>query len=63
MKQVMYTNGPDEIRVGPKNAQILMKRGVAVEFDDETAAALLKKTIFKEAKDKPNREGAKAAKG
>jgi hypothetical protein len=50
MKNIYYEAGPDTINVGPKNAQILMTRGISVEFDDKIAAALLKKPLFKEGK-------------
>lgn len=49
MKQIMFEAGPDEIRVGPKGSQILLKRGVATPVDDKVAEALLKKPMFKEA--------------
>lgn len=50
MKNVLYEAGPDELRVGPKNNQILLKRGVSTPVDDETAKSLLKKPMFKEQK-------------
>ena len=53
MKKIIYENGPDEIRVGPKNAQVLLKRGVPSEdLDDAFADSLLKKPMFKEAAEK-----------
>lgn len=51
MKQIMYENGPDQICVGPKNNQILLQRGVATPVDDAIADSLLKKPMFKEAKE------------
>jgi hypothetical protein len=51
MKKIYYEVGPDEICVGPVNAQIAMKRGEPTEVSDEFAASLLKKPLFKEASD------------
>ena len=59
-KKIYYDAGPGEINVGPDTKQVLMKRGVPVEFDDEIAASLLKKPMFKEfTEKKSNREGTK----
>lgn len=53
MKKVYYEAGPDKIKVGPKNAQVTLKRGVPSEpLDDKFADALLKKPMFKESKGK-----------
>jgi hypothetical protein len=49
MKLIMYEAGPDEIRVGPKNNQVLLKRGVPTPVDDRMAESLLKKPMFKAA--------------
>lgn len=49
MKKVYYDAGPEQIGVGPVNRQIIMRRGEPKEFDDEIAALLLKKPMFKEA--------------
>jgi hypothetical protein len=51
MKKVYYENGPDEINVGPKNKQVLMKRGEPAPLDDKIADALLAKPLFKELKE------------
>jgi len=49
MKSIIYEAGPDQIRVGPVNNQILMQRGVATPVADAIAESLLKKPMFKEA--------------
>lgn len=63
MKKIFYEHGPDEIRVGPVNNQVLLKRGEPTPVDDKIAESLLKKPMFKEfTEKKSNREGAKDAK-
>ncbi len=57
MKQVYYENGPDEIKVGPVNSQILLKRGVPTPVDDKIAESLLKKPLFKEFTEKKSKAG------
>lgn len=51
MKKVYYEAGPDQISVGPINAPVMLKRGEPTEVSDAFAASLLKKPMFKEAKD------------
>jgi hypothetical protein len=57
MKNVLYEDGPDQIWVGPKNNQIVLRRGVAVPMDDAFADSLLKKPMFKEAKEESGAKG------
>lgn len=55
MKKICYDAGPDEITVGWPPKERKLKRGVAEEFDDKTADALLRKPMFREEETKPTR--------
>lgn len=48
MKKVYYTEGPGVIKVGPKGQAVKMFAGEPHEFDEETAARLLAKPMFRE---------------
>lgn len=52
MKKVYYDEGPLVIKVGPKGEAVKMFFGEPREFDDETAAKLLAKPMFKEWQEK-----------
>ena len=56
MKSVLYEEGPDAITMGDAGR---FERGVPREIDDETAALLLAKPLFREA---PKTFGAPAKK-